>query len=661
MPGTDDTVPGDDVAKPVDDANNDNDVNDANDSHDTDAHDADVNDANIATSNISSDFIDQSYLTYVVPLRTNLDLDQAFKDADAGKSILDSLQQRDALYFDETVEVVLILKMPWSEADVLQAQIKRLVISLEAQIVNSSPERRDSQPAAEIIFKGHVDDVADPFIIVDQEESESEDASSQNVYAMWKLPVYLARPRMRPQHSAVIFSASASLKPQVMGESSTRGTGYLQSGVPSSFNLLEPFSSDPALGGVKPRLSALRVSRVSPVSRQQDLVAHLRALPQLRIPVYPIIHTRLRLSRPSSVPPQAALIAMLEIDLTHYAKCEILLDDVTLRTADGTILSLNNDDGDSSNSPMKLPMTCVAHDHITFLYHIKPHQREKPLKSFTGSLDIAISATAQVVPGICTPRLVMSWTTALEFTTPVNPNFNTMADSTGIQRAHKPSHLAIGSNTAAAASSTATVMPFKAPSALRSDAVPGPESSTAAPRNDKAAVLVPDLGITMSFTAPSHPIYPGDLFSWTVHVVNRSPEHSTRPPRKFALVALPKRRRTTTTTTTTTTDTRPAHPPATPSRRVGEAPIARAVLDTTALHALQKNSPLDTTEVICLSADTRVGPLAPGSCHVAELQFLALRAGIVGIEAVRVVDMGSQEHVDIRDLPTMMVESPTAC
>ncbi|KAG5977433.1 hypothetical protein E4U55_006757 [Claviceps digitariae] len=642
MPGTDGTVQGDNLANPAHDAL------DAHDAHDTD----DMNNINDASSHTSSDFVDQSYLTYVVPLRTNIDLDQAFKDADAGKSILDSLQPRDALYFDETVEVLLILKMPWSEADAFQAQIRRLVISLEAQIVNSSPERRDSQPAAETIFKGHVDDVADPFIIVDQEEGDSEEGSLQNVYAMWKLPVYVARPRMRLQHTAIVFSASASLKPQVMGKISTRGKGYLPSGVPSSFNLLETFSSDPALGGVKPRLSALRVSRVAPVSQQQDLVAHLRALPQLRIPVYPIIHTRLRLSRSSSVPPQAALIAMLEIDLTHYAKCEIRLDDVTLSTADGTVRSLNDDgDGndehaDNSNCPMKLPMSCVAHDHITFLYHIKPHQREKGPKSFTGSLDIAISATAQVVPGVCTPRLAMSWTTALEFTTPVNPNFNNMADITGIQRAHKPSQLSIGSN-------MATVMPLKPPSVLRSDALlSGPAPSTP-PRNDNA-VLVPDLGITMSFTAPSHPIYPGDLFSWTVHVVNRSPEQTNRPLRKFALVALPKRRRNT--TTTTTTDIRPVHAPATPARRIGETPIAQAVLDTTVLHALQKNSPLDATEVICLSPDTRVGPLAPGACHVAELQFLALREGIMGIEAVRVVDMGSQEHVDIRDLPTMVVE-----
>ncbi|KAG6002546.1 hypothetical protein E4U21_002970 [Claviceps maximensis] len=653
MPSTDGTIPGDNLANPVSDVSDANETSEkTNDTNDiNDAHDAnDTNEANEANdpNDASSKFVDQSYLTYVVPLKTNVDLDQVFKDADAGKSILDSLQPRATLYFDETVEVLLILKMPWSEEDALQAQIKRLVISLEAQIVNSSLERRDSQPAAETIFKGHVDDVADPFIIVDQEESDSEDESSQNIYAMWKLPVYLARPRMRLHHTAVVFSASASLKPQVMSEISTDSTGYLQSGVPSSFNLLETFSSDPALCGVKPRLSALRVSRVTPVSQQQDLVSHLRALPQLRIPIYPIIHTRLRLSRPSTVPPQAALIAMLEIDLTHHTVCEILLDDVTLSTADGTVRSLNdNDDDDDPNSPMKLPMSCVAHDHITFLYHIKPHPREKAPKSFTGSLNIAISATAQVVPGACTPRLAMSWTTALDFTTPVNPSFNNMADSTGIQRAHKPSQLPIGG-------SIATVMPFKPPPVLRPDGLSSLQSpTTPTPRNDKS-VSVPDLGITMSFTAPSHPIHPGDLFSWTVHVVNRSPEKSSRPPRRFALVALPKRRRT-------TTDTRIApHPPATPSRRVGETPIAPAVLDMTVLHALQKNSPLDATEVICLSADTRVGPLAPGSCHVAELQFLALREGIVGIEAVRVVDMGSQEHVDIRDLPTTIVEPTPA-
>ena len=88
----------------------------------------------------------------------------------------------------------------------------------------------------------------------------------------------------------------------------------------------------------------------------------------------------------------------------------------------------------------------------------------------------------------------------------------------------------------------------------------------------------------------------------------------------------------------------------------GESEIADAVLDENVLHAMQKNSVTPSTEVVCLSADTRVGPLAPGSCHSVELQFVALKEGVVGIEAIRIVDLATNDHVDVRDLPTMIVE-----
>ena len=34
---------------------------------------------------------------------------------------------------------------------------------------------------------------------------------------------------------------------------------------------------------------------------------------------------------------------------------------------------------------------------------------------------------------------------------------------------------------------------------------------------------------------------------------------------------------------------------------------------------------------------------------------MALKVGIVGVEAVRVIDLGTQEHVDIKDLPSIIV------
>lgn len=83
--------------------------------------------------------------------------------------------------------------------------------------------------------------------------------------------------------------------------------------------------------------------------------------------------------------------------------------------------------------------------------------------------------------------------------------------------------------------------------------------------------------------------------------------------------------------------------------------MADAVLDENVVYAMQKAGGVDNTEVVCLSADVRVGPLAANACSVVELRFLALREGVVGVEAVKVVDLGSQEHVDVRELPLVVV------
>ncbi|KPM44663.1 hypothetical protein AK830_g1883 [Neonectria ditissima] len=598
----------------------------------------------VFTPGVASDFAEQSQLTYLIPSESNLDLEEAFKNLETGKSILDSIEVRESLFFDETVDVLLVLKTPWIDEQPLRSHLSRLVISLEAQIVNGNAPGRESPAASDVIFTGNVADIEDPFIVVDEEdgdddEDEDEDdeddeskaeATGQSLYAVWKLPVFLARPRIRLQSPSVIFSASASLKPEIATDLTSSGSGYLQSGVPSGFNLLESFGNDAALDGVKPRLSALRVSRVAPVTRPQDLMKHIRALQQLELKIYPVVHTRIRFSRPNTAPSSAAVIALLEVDFTSHFDCEVTLDNIAMSIPDSTVEGLNDGAG------MLLPMTCVSHDHITFLYHIAPHELDVTPKNPTRDLDITISATAHIVPGRCTPSLTMSWTTNLDFTTPVNPGFGPAA-GTGIQRAHRPSQLSI---------TGLAVHPLKSPSVIHPDALPALEAATS-----NTEIPLPELGITMTFSGPSEPIHPGDVFSWTVYVVNRATENNSLPPRKLALVAVPKRRRN---------EVRLTRPPSTGGRRRGEKEIADAVMDDNVLHAMQKNFMVEAAEVVCLSADTRVGPLAPGACHVVELQFLAIQEGVVGMEAIRVVDLGSQEHVDIRELPTMIVEPAAA-
>lgn len=537
---------------------------------------------------------------------------------------------------DETVDLLLILKAPFLGEKPFRSQLNRLVLSVEAQVVNGGEPGSDS--GSNTIFTGTVQDVSDPFILVDEEESDSEDEVSQYVYAVWKMPVFLARPRIRLQSPSVVFTASAGLKPDATAELLSGGNGYLPSAVPSGFNLLESFSNDPALNGVNPRLSALRVSRVAPLTRQNDVKQHIRAMQQLELNIHPVIHTRVRFSRLHTSPATPAIIAILEVDFTPYFDCEVTLDKIQLSVPDASIEYLSDD------TAMQLPINCVAHDHLTFLYHIVPLEAHT---TGTRDLSISISATAQLIPKTCTPNMIMAWTTTADFTTPVNPGFGPTSTSGSIKRAHRPSQLSI--------SNTGGVTLLKSPSVTQPDALP-----TSTTRPDTS---LQDLGITMSFTGPTETIRVGDTFSWAVHVVNRSTEQAGRTPRKFAIVAVPRRRRN---------EMRAGRPLSSSSRRHGastsagfttnlpDKDVADAVLDDNVLHAMQKSSVVNATEVVCLSADTRVGPLTPGSCHVVELQFLALKEGLVGIEAIRVVDVATQEHVDIRDLPIMLVEPAAA-
>lgn len=505
---------------------------------------------------------------------------------------------------------------------------------MEVGIVNEAVPGHNTPPGSDSIFHGAVQDVSDPFIIDSKNETEDEKengaTSGRFIHAVWKLPVYLARPRIRLHNPSVVFTASAALKPDALELKSK--IGYLPSGVPSSLNLLESFSNDPSLNGVQPRLSALRVARVAPVTRRNDAVQHVQALPHLRMAIFPIVHTRIRFSRPSTAPVSSSVMAVLEVDFTPHFEVEVTLDKIQLSVSDSTIQSLDD------ASAMQLPLACVAHDQVTLLYHITPHPQDSSLQHLTRDLNISISATVQIEPDQCTPRLDMSWTTQVDFSTPVNPGFGPNPGAGSIQRSHRPSQLSISGGQA--------VTPLKSPSLTRPDALPTLEAATRS-----TDVPLPDLGITLSFTAPSQPVKLGEIFVWSVYVVNRTSERNPKPPRKLALVAVPKRHRS---------DSRNARPLSSSSKRRGEKEIADAVLDENVLNAMQKNSVLGSTDVVCLSADTRIGPLAPGYCHVVELQFLALREGIVGIEAIRVVDLVSQEHVDIRDLPTTFVEPAAA-
>lgn len=548
-----------------------------------------------------------------------------------------------------------VLRTPHVDGQILRSYLKRLSISLEVQIVNNHLSERDSPPPSEVIYSGAVEAIEDAEVVVlggaeQVEEHEGHDGVQRLAYAVWKLPVFLARPRIRLQAPSVIFYGSASFRAAdaagVIGEKD----GYLQSLAPAGMNLLEAFASDPAFRGVKPRLSALRVSRVAPVTHMNEHMRPVRGLQGFKRRIYPALHARLRFSRPNTTPPSLALIVLLELDFTPFFDCEVLLEKITLSVMDGTIEDL------TARKGMELPLPCVAHDHITLLYRLTPRQLDIVSRDLTRDLDTALEVMALIQPhgpNRCVPRLKMAWTTAVDFTLPLNPGFGQPV-SQPIQRAHRPSQLSIG-----AGLDTQSLL---APSLTRPDAHPSSDSASVRGMDTNLS----GFGVTITITGPNEPVLAGEEFTWTVFIVNRGKSEGHRPQtssglsvssimsqatatgaRKLALLTIPKRRRN---------ELRVLRPPSNGGPDARHDPlVADAVLDENVVHVMQRSSIVDTTDVVCLSADVRVGPLAPNACAVVELRFLALRAGVVGIEAVRIIDMSSQEHVDVRELPSVVV------
>jgi hypothetical protein len=420
-----------------------------------------------------------------------------------------------------------------------------------------------------VIYSGSVQDSEDPLIVVQGPDETEKSLGEGHILVVWKMAAFLIRPRLRLQNPSMVFTATASLKPVEQVQSETLREEYLPSQVPSGMNLLESFVDDPALVGVKPRLSALRVSRVAPVTQAaRELMRPLKNISRNSIRIYPAINARVRYSRLNTTPTNPSVITSLDVDITQFANCEVTLNEVHLDMTGGSVENLNSIPG------LTLPIKCLPQDDITFLYRVLPDDLDVTNKSQIRTLSISITASAHLTSA-SKPTISMHWTTTLDFTPPVNNSFGHPTQP--IQRPHRPAQLSIGS------SSFETVPTVSSLATLRPDALPHTEITTRHQRNPS----IPDFGVTCTFTGPpsSQSIIEGVPFSWSVFIVNRSDRA-----RKLALIVLPKRRRT---------EARITRPPSTSYGNARKDPkIADAVVDENIVHAMQKNSAVESTEIV---------------------------------------------------------------
>ena len=104
---------------------------------------------------------------------------------------------------DETLDVYVILRLPYQEENVLTSYLSRLSITLEAHALNQQqpppsppPPSGDVPPPTpiqtkDLIYSGTVNETEEPLIIVHGTSEGADDDGQGHVFAIWKATVFL--------------------------------------------------------------------------------------------------------------------------------------------------------------------------------------------------------------------------------------------------------------------------------------------------------------------------------------------------------------------------------------------------------------------------------------------------------------------------------------
>ncbi|KAI9819913.1 MAG: hypothetical protein M1827_006483 [Pycnora praestabilis] len=586
----------------------------------------------------SGDFVESSLLDIVVPYVSNVDIEEAFRSTkaidDETSSLLPAIAQRRILFFDELISVYVVLRTSCLDEITFKSFLSRIVIRLEAHATNQIKHAPDAHGGAsttqtkDLIFSDASNESEDPLVIVHGSDESGGEDQDRHIFALWKFSILLGRPRIRIQNPVITFTPIASLRRVERVSPDVIGKEYLPSQVPAGLNLLESFKNDPALAGIQPRLSASRVSRVAPITRvAQELLRPLEHIMQRSFRLVPAMSTRVRCARLNTYSRRPIVVASLDFEIMPFTDFKLKLEQIEINLLEGSVEDLMDRQGAA------LPMTCRPRDEVTFLYRLSHNDSNETSliqKSNIKVLDVTIVASVPVSEG-CRPEIKMRWRTSVDFSTSLNPNFG--GPSQLLQRSHRPSSLPVPPS-----AGNLSINPTELPGNARSD-VPG--SSLMSFDGTSNGGTISDFGVTVTFSGPRN-VYVGETFRWEAFMVNRSTNS-----RKLALVVISKRRKA---------GSR-KHVPQISSSSIGghkDDSVADAIADENIVYAMQKSEIMEPAELVSLSTDVRIGPLAPSACHTAELKFLVLAPGVLQVEAIRVVDLSSQETTDIRDLPSIL-------
>ncbi|KAL6703192.1 hypothetical protein ACN47E_010121 [Coniothyrium glycines] len=565
-----------------------------------------------AQSRPSAEFAESSVLEAIVPARLDVNLEEELTSwqgtlEEDGGSILPFLPQRQVLLLDELLSVLVVFRTPLLEDTLLKAYLARLSVNVEAFAFSTAPPPEGdpkTAPPKELIHSEIIPETSKSIIV------QCNHGEATYTYVIWKVDIFMARPQGRFHKPAVYFQPSASFKPAEKPGRDDYQDDYLPSRVPTAINLLQSFENDPALAGIHTYLSAMRINKVTPSAPVvRELTRPIRNGQRLLFRVLPALIWRIRYSRPQSSLSDLSLIASLDVEVAQFGSYNVRIDKIDLALHGGTVKEIGGMES--------APILHKPGDQLTYLYKIKPDQRPDGSTTLTKGHCLILHVKANVVISeTCQPNIAIEWKTPVDFA-------NEQAASV-LKAAHRLSHPLTHDSTTA-----------------NPDALPAHDSQTQQEREAETN----SIGITLTITGPPK-VQVGKLFSWDVFIVNRSAKV-----RKLAILVIAKRKRD--------YDRHKAQPSAS---SIDGAKVDRkdlvtsAILDENIVYAKHKSAKTETAELVCLTTDIRLGQLSPGSCYTAALKFLALSAGVLSVESVRVIDLATNETADIRELPSIVAE-----
>jgi hypothetical protein len=330
---------------------------------------------------------------------------------------------------------------------------------------------------------------------------------------------------------------------------------YLPSRVPPALNLLQSFEHDPALAGIHPRLSAMRISKIGPSAPMaREMVRPIKTGQRPLFRVVPPLMWRTRFAKVQAALADLSLMASLDVEVSQYTAYSVRIKKINLALQGGDIKALTEVNTEASHSPG---------DQLSYLYKAIPDLSldGTPLLGSKGHI-LTLNIEADImVSEDCQPKVAIVWRTPVDFANEQSTSL--------IKTAHR-------------LSSASHAGSIKSPDALPAHDAP----ETNAPSNA--------INITLTISGPPS-VRVGELFHWDVFIVNRSDKI-----RKLAILVVPKRKRD-------------SHRPQSSSSSTGgnhaekKELLATAVLDENIVYAKQKSAKSESTELVCLTTDIRLG------------------------------------------------------